>query len=403
MRGRPLRKECFNQWVYDELDDYNHRIEVYYGGAGSGKSYGAMQKMLLKSLNYRRRVLVVRKVAATLRASVFELMLQLLRDSGLRRVARVWKTEMRVELPGGSQFLFRGIDDPEKVKSITGITDIVIEEATELTREDYTQLNLRLRCQEPFPQIFVLFNPVSKSNWVYDRFILHPPDNCKLVKSTYRDNRFLPAEYGRELEAMAVTDPARYRIYALGEFATLDKLVFPGVVQREIGEEEGEGLPFFGGIDFGYVNDPTALVWGRYDRENRRVLILGEYFGRGMHNRDIAQKVMELGLHREIWTADSSERKSIDELKGLGLHRIRAAKKGPGSVLYGLNWLGGQQIILDRRCVGLREEFENYCWKKDPQSGEYVNEPIDSWNHGIDALRYGLEKQMRGGGLEVLK
>lgn len=402
-KARTLRREVCNSWVYSQVDDYSHRIEVYCGGAGSGKSYGAMQKMLLKALNYRRRVLVVRKVADTLRASVFELLLQLLRDSGLYEVARIRRSEMRVTLPGGSEFLFRGIDDPEKVKSITGLTDIVIEEATELSREDFIQLNLRLRCLEPFPQIYVLFNPISKANWVYDRFILHPPENCRLVRTTWKDNRFLPEEYGRELETMAETDPVKYRIYALGEFATLDRLVFPQVEVRAISPQEVEGLPFFGGLDFGYVNDPTALVWGRYDRTNRRIFILGEYFGKGMLNRQIAEKIQQMGLSKEIWTADSSEIKSIDELRSLGLSRVRAARKGPGSVRFGLSWLAGRSLILQENCPRLLEEFENYTWKKDPRSGEYCNEPIDSWNHGIDALRYGLEHQMRGGGMEVLK
>lgn len=204
-RGRIMRRlnpAAFNPWILEHIGDYSRRLEVYCGGAGSGKSYGAAQKLLLKAMNSRRKVLAVRKVAATLRDSLFQLFLDLLDAAGLTGESAIHRSDMRFQLPNGSVFLFKGMDDREKIKSITGITDILIEEATELTEEDFLQLQLRLRPPEPFPQIYLLFNPVSRANWVYPYFFLHPPAEARVVRTTYRDNRFLDPDYGRTLEEL---------------------------------------------------------------------------------------------------------------------------------------------------------------------------------------------------------
>ena len=312
---RTLKKSKLNPWVYDILTDYDCRIEVYCGGAGSGKSYGAMQKMLLKAMNEVRTVLVVRKVAKTLYHSVFRLTVDLLLESGMYPYAQIKRGDGEIHLANGSKFIFKGIDDPEKIKSITGITDIVVEEATELTEQDFLQLDLRLRPQAPHPQIFVMFNPVSKASWVYRYFFEKQREDCRVIRTSYRDNLFLSKEYVKRLQELEQLNPAYYRIYTLGEFVTLDKLVFPQVEVRLISPEEVEGLEFFCGMDFGYVNDPTAIIWGWYDKGQRRILVTGEYFAKGMNNRDIANVLTGLGLRKECITADSSEPKSIEELK----------------------------------------------------------------------------------------
>lgn len=390
--ARRLNPAAFNEWVYAHIDDYSHPLEVYCGGAGSGKSYGAMQKLLLKAMNARRKVLVVRKVGATLRDSVFQLALDLLADAGLLRGCGVSRTDMRIALPGGSLLLFKGLDDREKIKSITGITDMALEEATELSADDFTQLRLRLRPPDPHPQIYLMFNPVSKANWVYGTFFAgKPPEGTRIVRTTYRDNRFLPPEYAATLEELARRNPAYYRIYTLGEFATLDKLVYPHAEKRLISPEETAGKAFWAGLDFGYVNDPSAIVWGYYDKESRTIWVTGEYVKTGMLNDEIARTVKALGLSKEIITADSAEPKSIEELRRAGLSRIRPSQKGPDSVTHGVQWIGQCRLVVDERCPRTIEETENYTWKKDRKTGEYLNEPEDSFNHCLDALRYGLQ------------
>lgn len=394
--ARKLNKARFNDWVYDGITDYTHRTEVYYGGAGSGKSYGATQKILLKSLKYVRKVLVIRKIQRTVKDSIWALILSHLHASGFYSACRVNKSDYEIELPNGSVFLFKGLDDPEKIKSIDGITDIVIEEATELTEDDFTQLNLRLRADAPYLQIYLMFNPISKKNWVYDYFFTRKlPENIKVVKTTYNDNKFLSEEYKRELEQLKERNPAYYRIYALGEFATLDKLVFPVYQTKIVSEDDVQGLKRWIGLDFGYINDPSAIVWGYIDPAHKRIYVTGEYVKRGMKNNEIADTIISLGLHKDKSYADCAERKSIDEIRDKGVN-IEPTEKGKDSVIHGIQWVQQHELIVDERCFKVIEELENYTWKKDKKTGEYVNEPVDTFNHTIDAIRYGLNKYIKG-------
>lgn len=397
IKKRKLNPNAFNKWVYDIIDDYSHRIEVYYGGAGSGKSYGACQKILLKAMNSKRRVLIIRKVQNTLKVSIWRLMLDLLIESGISIFCKVNKSDLEIELPNGSTFLFKGLDDPEKIKSITDITDIVIEEGSELNEDDFTQLNLRLRPREEYPQIYIMFNPISKKNWTFSYFFGEDADlsNVLIIQTTYKDNRFLSKEYTDELEKLAYRNPAYYRIYALGEFATLDKLVFPRYEKRLISDDEVKGLPVWTGLDFGYVNDPSAIVHGSIDTNNKKIFIRNEYVRKGMLNKEIASTMISLGLHKDKSYGDSAEPKSIAEIRLEGVN-IEATEKGKDSIIHGIQWIQGYEIIVDERCFKVCEELDNYTWKKDKKTGEYVNEPVDGFNHTIDAIRYGLNKYIKG-------
>lgn len=154
-------------------------------------------------------------------------------------------------------------------------------------------------------------------------------------------------------------------------------------------------MRFWCGLDFGYVNDPSALVWGWYDEPGRRIFITGEYVRKGLLNDGIADAIKALGLSKEIIVADCAEQKSIAEIKRAGISRIRPAEKGKDSVVNGLAWMNQHEIIVDERLQATIEEFDNYTWVKDKKTGEYINEPIDAWNHCIDAARYGLQSVRR--------
>ena len=381
---------AFNAAFYPYLKDYDHRFEVYYGGAGSGKSHFIAQKIVAKSLVYNRKALIMRKVGSTLKDSVWQLVLDTLSSLGLLQYCNVNKSIFTIELPNGSILLFKGMDDSEKIKSITGITDIWAEEATEFTEEDIEQLNLRLRAKTDNLQMFFSFNPVSKANWVYRRWFAKGAvitDDTVVHQSTYKDNRFLPEDYIATIEKMAKTNPTYYRIYALGEFASLDKLVFSN---WKIGKvEDTASWSLLCGLDFGYTNDPTAFVVSFVDGE--QLYIAKEFVRTGLLNNQIATAIKELGFSKSTIIADSAEVKSIEELKRDGLYRIYPAVKGQGSILQGIQKLQQYDIIVDPSCEHVITELQNYAWKKDRQSGEYVNEPIDEFNHCIDALRYSLQ------------
>ncbi|EJG1262150.1 PBSX family phage terminase large subunit [Staphylococcus pseudintermedius] len=389
--------KVFNKNIFEILFNYDYFTEVHYGGGSSGKSHGVIQKVVLKALKdweYPRRILWLRKVQSTIKDSLFEDVKECLINYGIWDMCLWNKTDNKVELPNGAVFLFKGLDNPEKIKSIKGVSDIVMEEASEFTLNDYTQLTLRLRERKhKLKQIFLMFNPVSKLNWVYKYFFEHgkPMKGVLIRQSSYKDNKFLDDMTRENLEMLATRNPAYYKIYALGEFATLDKLVFPKYEKRIISDKEVDHLPSYFGLDFGYVNDPSAFIHVKIDSDNKKLYVMSEYVKKGMLNNEIAQVINDLGYSKEKITADSAEQKSIMEIKANGIDRIVPAMKGKDSVMAGIQFISQFDIVIDERCYKTIEEFDNYTWKKDKNTDEYYNEPVDTYNHCIDALRYAVE------------
>ena len=388
----------FNKHIYDKLTDYSTFTEIHYGGASSGKSHGVIQKVVFKSLQawkYPRKVLFLRKVGSSVYDSIFEDVKQCLEAWGLLGACKVNNSAYRIELPNGAQFIFKGLDNPEKIKSIKGISDVVMEEASEFTLDDYTQLTLRLRDKKhPFKQIYLMFNPVSKVNWVYSAFFVKKPKNTVIYQTTYKDNRFLDDLTKENIEELANRNEAYYKIYALGEFATLDKLVFPKYKKQLLNKDELSHLPSDFGLDYGFINDPSAFMHVKIDEENKRLYIVEEYVKKGLTNDKIAEAIKALGYSKEIIRADSAEKKSNQELRNLDIPRVIDVIKGPGSVMQGIQYILQYEIIVDERCVKTIEELENYTWKKDKATNEYINEPVDSYNHCLDAVRYAVQDRI---------
>lgn len=402
--------------------DYSSRINVFYGGAGSGKSKFVVQKMFYKLLNDKRKCLVVRKVGSTIRESIFAEFKTLISDLGLYNECNINKTDMTIDLPNGSTFIFKGLDDSEKIKSIQGIDDIVIEEATELIEGDFTQLNLRLRSKKDNQQIHIMFNPVSKVNWVYKLFFKNKYKGALIVKTTYKDNKYLPKSYIESIENLKETNFPMWEIYANGKFASLDKRIFTNwevlhfdvedvkikecePIAQKLGLNVTNLMNPYGnpilkkhltrksyfGLDFGYTNDPSAFVAFLVDENKRTIWIYDEFYRTGMLNKDIYDLISYKGYSKERIIADSAEPKSIEELRRLGLRRIKPARKGKDSIIHGIQYLQGFKIYIHPKCVNTIMEFENYTWQKDKKTGEYINRPIDDYCHLIDALRYGAE------------
>lgn len=388
----------FNKHIYDKLTDYSTFTEIHYGGASSGKSHGVIQKVVFKSLQawkYPRKVLFLRKVGSSVYDSIFEDVKQCLEAWGLLGACKVNNSAYRIELPNGAQFVFKGLDNSEKIKSIKGISDVVMEEASEFTLDDYTQLTLRLRDKKhPNKQIYLMFNPVSKVNWVYNAFFVKKPKNTVIYQTTYKDNRFLDEVTKENIEELADRNEAYYKIYALGEFATLDKLVFPKYKKKLLNKEELSHIPSDFGLDYGFINDPSAFMHVKIDEENKRLYILEEYVKKGLTNDKIAEAIKALGYSKEIIRADSAEKKSNQELRNLDIPRVIDVIKGPGSVMQGIQYILQYEIIVDERCVKTIEELENYTWKKDKATNEYINEPVDSYNHCLDAVRYAVQDRI---------
>lgn len=394
--------KTFNPQILAHLTDYTHFTEVWYGGASSGKSYGVVQKVVLKALKpwrVPRKVLWLRKVDKTVADSIYEDVKDCLRKWGLLSACKINETTKRIILPNNATFMFRGMQDPERIKSIKGLSDVVMEEASEFNLDDYTQLTLRLREKiHKDKQIFLMFNPVSKLNWTYKQWFApgakYDKDDTVIYRSTYKDNNHLDKMTIKHIEELKYTNPAYYKVYTLGEFTTLDKLVFPTYTVKRLNPDTPEmrALPDYFGLDFGYMNDPTAFVHIKVDMKNKVIYWLDEYVKTGLLNNEIADVIKEMGYQKEVITADSAEKKSIAEMKRDGITRIRPSLKGPDSIRQGIAFLKQFRLVVDDRCVKVQEELSNYTYIKDKKTNEYTNTPVDTYNHCIDATRYAVEE-----------
>jgi phage terminase large subunit len=261
--------------------------------------------------------------------------------------------------------------------------------------EDFFQLQIRTT-----EQIFADYNPSDNISWIYD-LIEQRADDVSFFKTTYKDNRFLPQEYINTLLELAKYNDTYYKIYVLGEFATLDKLIFPnftiedGLAERMLNKRKSVG------VDFGYTNDPTTAVEIHYDKSLKTIYITDEIYGKGMMTKEIADSLREQGFTNYPIIADCADPRLIAELRQLGI-ALQPAKKGKDSVLFGITWLQANNIIIDSKCVKTIEEFQNYTWQKDRNTNQYYNTPIDGWNHCIDALRYAVEQYSTGSAVRTL-
>lgn len=250
--------------VYWDLQKASTRFVLNYGGAGSSKSYSQAQLELYKALEKRRRILIIRKTGRTLDDSVVELLkTELLDGSGMRPAYSYNKSTRTLTLANGSQFLFRGIDDPEKIKSIQGIDRVWIEEASELTEEDFDQINLRLRSSDDI-QISLTFNPISVHHWIKQRFIDVSRKDVTIIHSTYKDNPFLPETYIEQLRLLKQIRPDRYEVYALGRWghmASGDEF-YRNFSNDLVGEPDYDPeMPLHVSFDFNMVPYNTATVY----------------------------------------------------------------------------------------------------------------------------------------------
>jgi phage terminase large subunit len=377
------------------------RYEIVWGGAGSGKSHVTARKILyrlLKESHVKHNFLVIRKVDRTIKRSVFALVKNIISMWGLSDEFDINLTDKTmVYKPTGSQIMFSGLDDVEKLKSIEGVTSIWCEEATELNQEDFEQLDLRLRGNTgALKQITLTFNPISEQHWIKKVFFDDPIDGVFTLKTTFLDNSFIDDEYKMVMENKKKTNLRYYNIYALGNWGVADGLIFNNVTSRLIKQDEVQGLEYVQGLDFGYTNDPSAFNQTYIDMKNKKIFVYDGFYRKGMSNAEIAQGIKNMQGHRHLTTADSSEPKSIDYIKTKGVN-IRGAMKGPGSISTGIDFLLEFEIIVNAHLVEFMVEFSNYCWGTD-KDGKATNKPADDFNHFIDGLRYACEHHTRNNG-----
>jgi phage terminase large subunit len=405
---------CSSDLYLPHLENFA-RTQIFYGGSSSGKSWFLAQRCVLDVLAGGRNYLVCRQVARTIRSSVYQQIERVIREAGLLDYFTLNKSDAMITCRNGYQVVFVGLDDVEKVKSIVpavGVwTDIWCEEATEMERGDVKDLYKRQRGgdESTNKRMTLSFNPILQSHWIYEEHFKsvawadgqkeHSDGDLSILKTTYKDNRFLTTQDHHDLENE--TDKYRYNVYTLGNWGILGHVIFTNWIVADMLDETSEYyLPPSmrvnrrNGLDFGFSSDPAALWCDHYNAARKRIYLFDELYERGLTNDLLAVEIKNrIGL--DDVTCDSAEPKSIAELKQ---HDVKAhpALKGKDSVLFGIQWLQQQEIIIDKRCVNAKSEISTYHWQEDA-NGNAIRKPSEKDNHLIDAGRYAHETDMRGG------
>lgn len=393
---------------YRDFWHFTGRYRVVKGGRGSKKSKTTALNLIWRMLMMKEsNTLVVRRTYRSLRDSCYAELKWAVERLGVTADWRFREDPLEMEyLPTGQRIYFRGMDDPQKLASIVAargyLCFVWVEEAYEIAREeDFALLDESVRGDLPselFKQITLTFNPWNESHWLKRRFFDVPPSADILAMTVdYRCNEFLDAADLRMFEDMARREPRRYRVAGLGEWGSVGGLVYENWRVEDFAVDEVVAkarIKSVFGLDFGYVNDPTALFCGLLDEEGRRLYVFDELYERGLSNERIYEEVVRRGYAKERIMADGAEPKSIDRLRELGLRRIAAAKKGPGSILAGIDYLQGLEMIIKPCCVNFLREIGAYSWRE--KDGRYLNDPIDENNHLMDAMRYGVSAIRRG-------
>jgi len=395
-----INEGMFNSIYIPYLDDQT-KTQIFFGGSSSGKSVFLAQRCVYDILKGNRNYLIIRNVSRTIRTSVFNEIKKVINTWEVNKLFKINHTEMEFTCANGYQIISKGLDNVEKIKSLIPqkgvITDILIEEATEINEEDYKQLTKRLRGKSKvLKRITFTFNPIMRTHWIFKRYFTNWPegffeyhdDKLSILKTTYKDNKFLEQDDIDELEGEV--DEYYYDVYTLGNWGILGDLIFTNWKIEDLSQIKNTFGTYYNGLDFGYAANPTAA--GRQAIREKKLYILDELiYERGLTNDVIASKLRP-AVGKEYVRCDSAEPKSIAELRKHGVEAL-AAKKGPGSVNFGIQYLQQFEIVIDRECQNAINEFQQYQWKKN-KDGETINEPVDKYNHFIDSVRYSLSDRI---------
>ena len=401
-----IEPDVFNAAYLPHLEN-SARTQIFYGGAGSGKSVFLAQRCVYDVMRGGRNYLVCRAVGKFIKKSVWTEIGKVIQQWGIAHLFKKRIVDGIIDCVNGYQIIFSGLDDPEKLKSIVpskgAITDIWVEEATETDKKAITNLRKRQRGgSDRVPKRLTLsFNPILRSHWIHKEYFdrlewtdnqtEHIGDDLTILKTWYIHNRFMTPQDIDDLESEK--DKYYHDVYTLGNWGVLGNIIFTNWSVRDLSDMRNQFTNRFNGLDFGFSNDPAAAVVSHYDKMRGIIYIYDELYETGLTNDMLADSLRPL-IGVEWLVADSAEPKSIAELMKFGIN-AGGAKKGKDSVNFGIQWLKQQRIIIDKACVNTKNEFQQYKWKEG-RDGKPISppRPVDKNNHAIDALRYAYEDEM---------
>lgn len=392
---------------FREPDMSRKRYIVMKGSAGSGKSVDTAQHYILRLMRDPGRNLVcIRKSDVTNRDSTYaELTGAIYRMFGEKAPAYWAIKQSPLQLTckfNGNQIIFRGMNDDrqrEKLKSITfprgKLTDVWIEEATELTQADVEIIDDRLRGELPagqFYQIRMTFNPVSKSHWIKRVFFDRTDPNVLTHHSTYLDNRFIDAAYHERMERRKAVDPEGYLIYGLGEWGEVGGLILTNYFIEDFDRSPERFDYMVNAQDFGFNH---ANCIGEVGFKDGELYLCQELYVFGKDTDEIIRLAEGRFQKRLTMYCDSAEPDRIRMWRKAG-YRAAPVKKEPGSVRAQIDHLKQHKIHLHPSCVNTIKEIQQWKWRRDEKSGQYLDEPVNFFDDAMAMLRYSIEQERRG-------
>lgn len=393
-----LDKKVFAPYALKYIEDYGARWEMWYGGAGSAKSYSITQKLIVRCLREKIKVLVCRRYGSTLRNTCFSLFKEILSKWKLTTLVAIRETDFSITFPNGSQVIMLGLDEETKLLSLNDIGTVWVEEAYEVPKETVEQLNLRMRSNNENQQIIMSWNPIAKTSWLYD-FVNNPPSSSRVIFSTFKDNPFLNKEYISAMEDLRVRNPRKAKIYYYGEWGVDTE----GLVYTNWRIEEFDVSAFHlenrVGIDFGF-RDPSAIVCSFYDPENKRIYIYDCWYKTNQQLDQIYEAICSMNQTKATVYCDSAEPRSIDFLRKKGIN-AKPCLKGPDSIDARIAFLQNQEIIVHPDCKDIIRELENYVYLKD-RDGNYTSKTEHAFSHSLDALGYAYSNIYAGAKMRTL-
>ncbi|MCY8932515.1 PBSX family phage terminase large subunit [Bacillus atrophaeus] len=388
---------------YKTFWNYKGRYRVVKGGRGSKKSTTTALNIIYRMMQFpQANTLVVRKVFKDHKDSTYAQLKWAIRRLKVEHLWEWTKSPLEIRYkPTGQKILFRGLDDPMSVTSITvdvgNLCWAWFEEAYQILNEDdFNKVDMSIRGELPpgyYKQITLTFNPWNEKHWLKRRFFDVQDNNILAFTTNYKCNEFLGDDDRQLFDWMKKNNLRRYKIEGLGEWGIAEGAIFTNwrefaFDRFEIAKREGIKSAF--GLDFGFTTDPSALACSLVDIKNRELYIFDEMYRPGLLNNEIAETITDMGYRKELIIADSAEQKSIAELRKYGLKKIKPAEKGPDSIKAGIQFLQQFTIFIHPKCSNAAMEFSNYVWDKN-KDGKLINKPVDEYNHFIDALRYSME------------
>ena len=392
--------DIFHATIRD-IRDEKHQEYVFKGGRGSTKSSTvAMEIVELMKNNHDIHAVVCRKVGNTLKDSVYSKIKWAIGKQEFTEEFDAHKSPLEITLKAtGQKIYFRGADEPEKIKSISPefgyIAILWFEELDQFNGPEeirnITQSAIRGGNKA---WIFKSFNPPKTANNWANQYVLEPKENMIVHSSTYLDvpPEWLGRPFIEEAEHLKEVNPEAYEHEYGGVANGNGGMVFEYLEIRTITDEEINSFDrIYQGQDWGWFPDPAAFIRLAYDHARDCIYLIDEHYVNKTKNSDNAQWIFEHNYHDYEITCDSAEPKSISDYRDLGLN-AHPARKGPGSVEYGMKWLQGRRIVIDpKRTPNAYKEFTEYEYERD-KDGNIISGYPDANNHLIDATRYALER-----------